>query len=71
MPRPKIYQGRLTINLTEELVARMERVRGLREQRLGVAPPAADVYREALAEGLAMLEKEGLRRAASGGDPSA
>jgi hypothetical protein len=55
MPRPKVYEGRLTINLTAELVARMERVRALRADRLGVPPPAADIYREALAEGLVLL----------------
>ena len=55
MPRPKVYEGRLTINLTAELVARMERVRALRAERMGVPPPAADIYREALAEGLIAL----------------
>ena len=55
MPRPKVYEGRLTINLTAELVARMERVRALRAERLGVPPPAADIYREALAVGLSSL----------------
>lgn len=58
MGRPKVYRERLTLLLSSELVERMERVRALRGERLGSDPAASDIYREAVAVGLATLEAE-------------
>ncbi len=57
MGRPKLYGTRVKLAVTDELIERVEHVRELRAARLGFEPPAADVYREALAVGLLHLER--------------
>lgn len=50
-----MFDTKVKLAVTDELVARVEQVRELRDARLGLRPPAADVYREALALGLVQL----------------
>ncbi|MFN3202397.1 MAG: hypothetical protein ACE366_28620 [Bradymonadia bacterium] len=59
MSRGKLYTGgRLNLNLPMTVVQTMERVRIKREGRMGLPSAAADIYREALARGLAQMEAE-------------
>ena len=50
-----MFDKKVKLAVTDELMGRVERLRELRTARLGLRPPAADVYREALALGLVQL----------------
>jgi len=53
--RPRVFDRKVKLAVTDELVSRVEAVRDRRAERLGLRPVAADVYREALALGLVQL----------------
>ena len=57
MGRPKMYGARTKLALPPELELRCETVRKLRLARLGLDPPTADLYREAVAVGLVEMER--------------
>ena len=64
--RPRVFDKKVKLAVTDELAARVERVRALRAEHLGIRPPAADVYREALALGLVQLLATEARAAVDG-----